>query len=772
MGGESQNSEAPLDESMDSDDEIMANLQKAVAAQQKKTAPAATPTLPPTAKPRPKTTVPLIFRFPAKATKNNPLEGVRVSLLGTFTECATHDEFVQLLKNMGAEIAPHIDKGTNLVIFGQLQLSTTPAGSKKQPEKPSKNKKNASKTQATDPQPAKSKPQENSDSSDGEGADRGVERATQLFAPFLLRRALDHPHIKTAMEFGIPAVCEAQFMNDFYNRFGVNPIQNNRNNPNLVGKLRALQRQSVVLSQNPGKLWVEIFAPKCSKDIIGNEQTLDSLRKFIQEFYQKGPSKGRYRAALLAGPPGIGKTTAARIVAEEMGYRTIIQNASDSRNKTDVSRFVGTLKDNTVLNQSFVTASETCVLIMDEVDGMSGDKGGVGALIDQIKETRVPIICICNDLNSSRLRSLLPYCRVLKFQEPTPKEIADLLRSIVSRVTDQSLAEKMIDYQSLVSVSNGDLRQAISNLQFEFLSDSSGILRGQVDNRDRDNYLSAHEATQRLINGSDIKTLDLKRMKNYFFCDFGLVPFHVFENYLGRSRTEPQPQGSLDDLLKVESAIDSLFLGDRMNRRMVETGNYSLLDAYSVASTIAPLVHMHPLTDPKISAFPSILGKISTINKKKRIFREIKERFSKLAAGLSNEMVSKMVLWFMEHVVNLYRKMNAGLASADETFQEIFDLCMDLDLDQVVLKEHFIEVASNLKADILASRFKQHLVQDFLPRFRERWGTDGVVGRMNGKRTKDLNKAVGREGAEEPEEAEGNKAEAEEPVDISGALDL
>ena len=39
------------------------------------------------------------------------------------------------------------------------------------------------------------------------------------------------------------------------------------------------------------------------------------------------------------------------------------------------------------------------VLIMDEVDGMAGneDRGGVAELIQLIKTTRIPIICICNN---------------------------------------------------------------------------------------------------------------------------------------------------------------------------------------------------------------------------------------------------------------------------------------------------------------------------------------------------------------------------------------
>lgn len=37
---------------------------------------------------------------------------------------------------------------------------------------------------------------------------------------------------------------------------------------------------------------------------------------------------------------------------------------------------------------------------MDEVDGMTGsDRGGNKSLIDMIKLTKVPIVCICNDRN-------------------------------------------------------------------------------------------------------------------------------------------------------------------------------------------------------------------------------------------------------------------------------------------------------------------------------------------------------------------------------------
>ena len=47
-------------------------------------------------------------------------------------------------------------------------------------------------------------------------------------------------------------------------------------------------------------------------------------------------------ACLLSGPPGIGKTTAARIVCEKLGFEVVEKNASDTRNKASIE---GSIKD-------------------------------------------------------------------------------------------------------------------------------------------------------------------------------------------------------------------------------------------------------------------------------------------------------------------------------------------------------------------------------------------------------------------------------------------
>lgn len=72
---------------------------------------------------------------------------------------------------------------------------------------------------------------------------------------------------------------------------------------------------------------------------------------------------------------------------------------------------------------------------MDEVDGMSaGDRGGVADLIASIKISKIPIICICNDRYSQKLKSLVNYCLLLSFRKPMNQQVFVLISIIVFRV--------------------------------------------------------------------------------------------------------------------------------------------------------------------------------------------------------------------------------------------------------------------------------------------------------------------------------------------------
>ena len=89
-------------------------------------------------------------------------------------------------------------------------------------------------------------------------------------------------------------------------------------------------------------------------------------------------------------------------------------------------------KDNTWLSMG--KTLEKSLLIMDEVDGMSsGDRGGIAAIINIIKKSKIPIICICNDRQSTKIRSLAGHCLDVKFHRPDKRMLVKRMAEIITK---------------------------------------------------------------------------------------------------------------------------------------------------------------------------------------------------------------------------------------------------------------------------------------------------------------------------------------------------
>mmetsp|Transcript_22623 Transcript_22623/g.21786 ORF Transcript_22623/g.21786 Transcript_22623/m.21786 type:complete len:201 (+) Transcript_22623:799-1401(+) len=200
-------------------------------------------------------------------------------------------------------------------------------------------------------------------------------------------------------------------------------------------------------------MWTDLYAPSSITDLVGNEGVVNELYEWLRDWddvvirgHKKDvkPKRGQgwqdmprmnAKACLLSGPPGIGKTSAARIICKELGFEVMETNASDTRNKSSIEQALKELSSNKSLDYFSVaglkkqsecknalvravggSTTKKSVIIMDEVDGVgAGDRGGINALIQIIKETKTPIICICNERMSPKLASLINYCYDLKF---------------------------------------------------------------------------------------------------------------------------------------------------------------------------------------------------------------------------------------------------------------------------------------------------------------------------------------------------------------------
>ena len=110
-------------------------------------------------------------------------------------------------------------------------------------------------------------------------------------------------------------------------------------------------------------LWVEKYRPKTISDCILPEETKTMFQEFLD--------KGEIPNLLLSGPPGIGKTTIARALCEQLECDYIIINGSDE------GRFLDTVRNQAKNFASTVSLSATeakhKVIIIDEADNTTHD---------------------------------------------------------------------------------------------------------------------------------------------------------------------------------------------------------------------------------------------------------------------------------------------------------------------------------------------------------------------------------------------------------------
>ncbi len=276
-----------------------------------------------------------------------------------------------------------------------------------------------------------------------------------------------------------------------------------------------------ILEPNKKELWTSKHAPKKIEEIVGNQKVITEFIKWLDDwdnvvlngikkeviFRGKGiPNNPNAKACLISGDPGIGKTTTARLIAKLKGYKTFELNASDQRNKAIISKKLGFLFDNFTINCGEIQGKN--LIIMDEIDGMGGneDRGGVSALIDIIKKTKTPIVCIANDKGHPKLRSLANHCYDLKFNKPDKRLISNRLVEICS-LEGIKVEKNALEY--LCESVGNDIRQCLNFLEmwsrkFKDLRYSDMTEKYKKFNKDSLLMVNSFEACTKLLNKAQV----------------------------------------------------------------------------------------------------------------------------------------------------------------------------------------------------------------------------------------------------------------------------
>ncbi len=410
--------------------------------------------------------------------------------------------------------------------------------------------------------------------------------------------------------------------------------------------------------------WTEKYRPQSLRDVVGNPSSAAAMKQWAVE-WQKGVPK--YRALVLSGTPGIGKTSSAMALAQEMGWSVVEMNASDQRTGGVIENIaIRASKYNTFSDDgSFQSTNDgdMKLIILDEADSLYGnaDRGAMPAIIELVRTARQPVILICNDYYELTRKSSAIKTETLQvvFRKPQQRSIETVLKKICARER-VVIAEEAI--QKIAENADGDLRAAIRDLQSlalgktEVTADMADTLSERESRSDMFQFLGA------LFRKRDPYTA--KHILRECDVDPSTVSLWILENIPGECATRREMADCLDALSRAD-----VFLG-RVSKRMY----YGL---WSYANDLMVDGIINALTTPNTSynrmMFPSYLSKMSRSKATRAQRKALSMKLGTLVHTSGNTVLSESFGFFKflatdseEFRVFLIRE--AGLEEAELAF--------------------------------------------------------------------------------------------------------
>ena len=399
------------------------------------------------------------------------------------------------------------------------------------------------------------------------------------------------------------------------------------------------------------------YKPTDINSIVGNKININNIHQWIINWTPLNKKK----CLLISGNSGIGKTLSIEIILKTLNYNIVELNSDDERDKEYIKTSI-----KPILQVSKTVFGKKNALVVNDLDCLS-DNGFISALIDCIKETKIPIICTCNDRYNQAFKTFATYCEDIKFKNPNTNDIYKFINPIYKK---EKILISEINARILIENSNNDIRNTLNNLQL--YNHNSEI---------KYNKYSTQIGIFDMANIMFSQTSDFEKKYKTFWLDSDLVPLMIHENYIGNNIKNQNSSQNQNSIFNAANCLSDINLFETN----IEATNWELMP-YIAINCISATSNCHTKTQTK---FPTFLSKTSSKSKKKRELHELSNKFGqfKISSNIFRvDYLNNILITLFESLFN------------DKTKGKIVKFvvkCLDLGLNKEDIQENLFNLIVN-----------------------------------------------------------------------------
>ncbi len=249
----------------------------------------------------------------------------------------------------------------------------------------------------------------------------------------------------------------------------------------------------------------EELRPKTFDQVFLIKEDRTKIQAWADSWDSGKPEK---RGLILAGPPGLGKTSIAYALSNSKGWDIIEINGSEGRTEDFIKRTIGMFSLYKDLTWDEEGSRKKAGLI-DEADniyerstkGGTGESGGYRAIVDILKNTSIPIIITMNDFANFRYRkgsnaaTIINLCEVVEikkiFSRKGGTEYRNIVTALTTRIVEVSsrlgLKPQRVTLEKIIEGDLPDIRASINDAEAYVLSQSESLI--SAGNRDEQSII-------------------------------------------------------------------------------------------------------------------------------------------------------------------------------------------------------------------------------------------------------------------------------------------